>query len=173
MSARRRTLEDARRTAQDDDIRPLVLQEAARYSSASGEKIEAAYFEDLFQQQMQKYSFYRDTLSGNERKQNQILAKIRKTNEDFLAVRRSDPVLRDREEALQKLDLAIAKHQEIAVNISEALHFYKDFATLLDQLRGTVREVRSLSLPADNAPLIISCSGYTLDERRLRLTSTL
>lgn len=62
------------------------------------------------------------------------------TNAKFTAARQNDPVLKEREEALQRLDIAMAKHSEILNNLSEALQFYQDFAKLLDQLRDTVRE---------------------------------
>ena len=75
-AARRRTHEEAKRTAQDDDIRPLVLEENSAFGSRSSEKIEAAHFEDLLQRQLQKYSFYRDTLAGNERRQQDLLEKV-------------------------------------------------------------------------------------------------
>ena len=50
-------------------------------------------------------------------------------------------MLKEREEALQRLDVALSKHQEIRQNLTEALNFYREFANLLDQLRATVREV--------------------------------
>lgn len=62
------------------------------------------------------------------------------TNEKFVAARQNDPILQEREEALQRLDIAMSKHSEILNNLSEALQFYQDFAKLLDQLRDTVRE---------------------------------
>ena len=85
IAARRRTLDDAKRAAEDDDIRPLVMEEQHAFSSKSSEKIEAAHFEDLFQKQLSNYNFYRDTLAGNERRQTDLLHRI--------AVRRQDSVL--------------------------------------------------------------------------------
>lgn len=76
IAARRRTVEDAKRTAQNDDIRPLVLRKTGEISSSSGDKIETAMFEDLFQEELRKYAFFKDTLSGNERKQVDLLNRI-------------------------------------------------------------------------------------------------
>lgn len=76
VAARKRTVEDAKRTAHNDDIRPLVLRKTGEMTSSSGDKLETAMFEDLFQEELRKYSFYRDTLSGNERKQADLLARI-------------------------------------------------------------------------------------------------
>lgn len=76
IAARRRTLDDAKRAAEDDDIRPLVMEEQHAFSSKSSEKIEAAHFEDLFQKQLGNYNFYRDTLAGNERRQTDLLHRI-------------------------------------------------------------------------------------------------
>jgi hypothetical protein len=53
-----------------------VLRKTAELTSQSGDKIETAMFEDTFQQELRKYSFFRDTLSGNERKQTDLLARI-------------------------------------------------------------------------------------------------
>ena len=125
----------------DDDIRPLVLREAANLASTSTETVEAAHFEDIFQLELQKYGIYRDLLAGNERRQDELLAEITRTNEEFLAARKTDPILKEREESFQKFDVALSKHQEIAVNLTEALRFYQDCARLLDQLRNTVKEV--------------------------------
>jgi hypothetical protein len=67
---------------------------------------------------------------------------LQETNEKFIAARQNDPIQRQREEVLQRFEIAFSKQQEIALNLSEALQFYQDFAKLLDQLRNTVREVR-------------------------------
>lgn len=67
---------------------------------------------------------------------------MQETNRQFIAARQNDPIQRQREEVLQRFEIAFSKHQEIALNLREALQFYQDFAKLLDQLRNTVREVR-------------------------------
>lgn len=76
IAARKRTVEDAKRTAHNDDIRPLILRKTAEITSQSTDKLETGMFEDLFTQELQKYGFYRDTLSGNERKQQALLDRI-------------------------------------------------------------------------------------------------
>lgn len=76
IAARKRTVDDAKRTMQTDDIRPLVLRKTGEMTTSSGDKLETSMFEDLFQEELRKYSFYKDTLSGNERKQDDLLARI-------------------------------------------------------------------------------------------------
>lgn len=76
VAARRRTVEDAKRTAQGDDIRSVVLRKTQEITSHSEDRIETAMFEEIFQQELRKYSFFKDTLSGNERKQEELLKRI-------------------------------------------------------------------------------------------------
>ena len=78
---------------------------------------------------------------------------LQETNEKFIAARQNDPIQRQREEVLQRFEIAFSKQQEIALNLSEALQFYQDFAKLLDQLRNTVREVRHFNSTR------VACSG--------------
>lgn len=143
-AARQRLLMEARQEAKNDDVRELILRRADDLQSRSSDKLDPSQFESLYEKELEKYSFYRDTLAGNERKQSALLAEIRIANDRFLESRRNNDVTKQREEALQRLDTAFAKHAEISVNLSEALQFYQEFAKLLDQLRGTVREVRNL-----------------------------
>lgn len=76
IAARRRTVDDAKRLAHNDDIRPLVLRKTAEITASSGDKVETSMFEDLFQTELRKYSAFKDTLAGNERKQDDLLLRI-------------------------------------------------------------------------------------------------
>ena len=69
-------------------------------------------------------------------------------------------MLKEREEALQRLDVALSKHQEIRQNLTEALNFYREFANLLDQLRATVREV-SRRFPRPLANVVLADNSFT------------
>lgn len=118
------------------------MQLAAELTASSSQALDAAQFDSLFQEHLEKYSVFCDTLAGNERKQDDLLDRISKTNERFVHARTNDPTAKEREETLQRLDTAFAKFKDIGSNLREAFHFYQDFAKLLDQLRVTVREVR-------------------------------
>lgn len=148
----------------NDDIRSKVLETATEFSIRHpNEGIKTEIFEDLFEQELEKFTYFKDTMSGNERRQSGLLEEITKTNEAFLNSRKSDPITKQREQVLQRLDVALSKHQEILVNLSEALQFYQDFAKLLDQLRATVREV-SLSTLGQRfgvSPLTVTDFGGT------------
>ena len=76
IASRRRTVEEARLTVQGDNVRPLVMKKLAELQTRSSEKIEAAQFEDLFEKELHKYNFYKDTLAGNERRQQDLLQRI-------------------------------------------------------------------------------------------------
>lgn len=76
IAARRRAVEEARAAVRADNIRPLVMKQLGELQARSSEKVEAAQFEHLFEKELQKYSFYRDTLAGNERRQQELLQKI-------------------------------------------------------------------------------------------------
>lgn len=77
VSARRHNLvSDAKRMAMGDEIRPLVLREAGGLTSrAHGQPslVEAAHFEPLFEQQLQKYDMYLSKMSQSEKEQQCLL----------------------------------------------------------------------------------------------------
>lgn len=91
---------------------------------------------------------------------------VQSLNERFLAARRNDPILKEREVALQRLDLAIDKQREIAINLSEALSFYQEFAGLLDQLRSTVKEVSvMIAVPDLSQITVLICQFNRVNEQ--------
>ena len=86
IASRRRTVEEARATVQGDNVRPLVMDKLGELQTRSSEKIEAAHFEDLFEKELQKYNFYKDTLAGSERRQQDLLQKINVSSSTLLAL---------------------------------------------------------------------------------------
>jgi programmed cell death 6-interacting protein len=143
-SARRHLVDEARRVASRDDVRPSVMREASQFATAAAGqhvKIEAAQFEPLFEREMGKYDVFSDSIESNARRQEELLEGVRKANEEFVKARKEDLTMKRREEALQALDLSYAKYREVTVNLEEGLRFYQDFAKLLNDLRGSCKEV--------------------------------
>ena len=51
--------------------------------------------------------------------------------------RKDDPRVKERERALQDLDLAYWKYREICDNAEEGIKFYNGFADILQQFKAT------------------------------------
>ncbi|KAE8258843.1 hypothetical protein A4X13_0g1403 [Tilletia indica] len=138
---------EAQREETTDDIRPLVLQEAAALSqrmSASGNsqplEITAADFESLFEREMKKYSRYSQELEINASSQEEKLDLIVKQNQDFVAARKLDTTAKRRAQALQNLDAAYHKFNEIRRNLADGLEFYNQLTRTLSVRRDQIRQ---------------------------------
>ncbi|KAG0705695.1 ALIX V-shaped domain binding to HIV-domain-containing protein [Suillus ampliporus] len=134
------TLDDIRRTRDDlvvraqrqagrDDIRPKVLTAAANLNY--GTEVSAAMFEDVSGNELAKYDKFIQGLTEGRKKQEEILASIKSTNDAFIQSRKRDPAVKDRERALQFLDLAYSHYREIIRNLDEGLKFHNDMAGVL------------------------------------------
>lgn len=133
----RRTRDDlvvrAQRRAESDDIRPKVLTAAA--SLEHGTEMSAAMFEDVSDNELAKYDKFIQGLTEGRKKQEEILASIKSTNDAFIQSRKQDPAIKDREQALQFLDLAYSHYREIIRNLDEGLKFYNDMAGILTNFK--------------------------------------
>lgn len=133
----RRTRDDlivrAQRRAESDDIRPKVLAAAANLEH----KIEmsAVMFEDVSDNEFAKYDKFIQGLTEGRKKQEEILSSIKSTNDAFIQSRKQDPAIKDREQALQFLDLAYSHYREIIRNLDEGLKFYNDMAGILTNFK--------------------------------------
>lgn len=133
----RRTRDDlvvrAQRRAESDDIRPKVLAAAANLEH--GIEMSAVMFEDVSDNELAKYDKFIQGLTEGRKKQEEILSSIKSTNDVFIQSRKQDPVVRDREQALQFLDLAYSHYREIIRNLDEGLKFYNDMAGILTNFK--------------------------------------
>lgn len=119
---RKDIIERAQRTSMADDISPALLNKAAKLTANSPiAKIEPAQFEDLFAEQLRQYDEYLKAVDKQEEEQHLLMKKIANANEEFLDARRFNPAVAKREKALQNLEQAYEKFQEIYTNLKEGM----------------------------------------------------
>ena len=133
---------EAKALAASDDIRPLVLREAASLSSSSAPdgEVSAAEFEELFDRELAKYTRFKADLDASASAQQTLLETIQERNAAFVEARRSDATIQRREKALQNLDAAYVKYRELSSNLIEGLEFYNGLAKILSSYRDGVKE---------------------------------
>ncbi|KAG2036905.1 BRO1-like domain-containing protein [Suillus americanus] len=133
----RRTRDDlvirARRRVESDDIRPKVLAAAANLKH--GIEMSAVTFEEVSDNELAKYDKFIQGLTEGRKKQEEIISSIKSTNDVFIQSRKQDPAVKDREQALQFLDLAYSHYREIIRNLDEGLKFYNDMAGILTNFK--------------------------------------
>ncbi|KII89959.1 hypothetical protein PLICRDRAFT_159226 [Plicaturopsis crispa FD-325 SS-3] len=132
-TARASLVERADRLSEADDIQPRILKAAAGIERWA--EVQPVMFEDIMDEEMAKYDKFIKGVSQNGEKQETMLEEIRSRNEAFLSSRKDDPSIKEREHALQSLDLAYHKYREISHNLDEGLHFYNDLAGILQQFK--------------------------------------
>lgn len=119
---RKDIVERAQRTSMADDISPALLNKAAQLTANSPiAKIEPAQFEDLFAVQLRQYDEYMKAVDQQEEEQHLLMKKITDANEKFLEARKYNSAIAKREKALQNLEQAYDKFQEIYTNLQEGM----------------------------------------------------
>ncbi|GJJ71973.1 programmed cell death 6-interacting protein [Entomortierella parvispora] len=141
IKARRIKLEEIKRIADEDDIGPALVAITNKLTAnSSAVKIEPAHFEALFQEQLKKYDGYKRLVKEETATQEDLLFAIQETNKAFVASRRSNSVVHQREKALQNLDAAFQKYKAILGNFKEGIQFHCDFEKILVRLRDNCRD---------------------------------
>ena len=96
----------------------MILAETARIEREMPmQKIEPAQFENLFEQRLERYDDDRKLLTTEREEQEQLSAQLKEANSAFTNARKGDSSTRDREKALQKLENAYVKYNEIVSNL--------------------------------------------------------
>ncbi|KAI0331883.1 BRO1-domain-containing protein [Cubamyces sp. BRFM 1775] len=126
------------RLASSDDI----TQRIAKAASAMEQwvNVQPAMFEDLLDEELCKYDKYRVQLEENGQKQVEVLDAVKERHAQFVRSRKEDGVVKEREHALQSLDLAYHKYREILRNLEEGQKFYNDFSAILSEFRALCKD---------------------------------
>ncbi|KIS67822.1 uncharacterized protein UMAG_11510 [Mycosarcoma maydis] len=142
LDSRSACVTEAKTLAASDDIRALVLREAASLASnVSGvAEVSGADFEELFDHELRKYARFTSDLDQSGSLQEALLQRIEQRNAAFVQARKSDATIQRREKALQNLDSAYIKYRELSSNLVEGLEFYNGLAKILSGYRDAVKE---------------------------------
>ncbi|KIV89193.1 hypothetical protein PV10_08781 [Exophiala mesophila] len=147
-----------REKASKDDIGPALLAEAARLEREYPmQKIEPGQFESLFEKRLNMYEPDREALDIEQEEQDQLVARLREANKNFLDARRGDTSTKDRQNALQSLELGYSKYKESVNNLETGRKFYNDLASHVTRFRENCkaqvseRRVEASQLEADLA----------------------
>ncbi|EGE08160.1 pH-response regulator protein palA/RIM20 [Trichophyton equinum CBS 127.97] len=133
---RRRLIEDLRESSQADNINSALLEETARLEREFPmQKIQPSQFEGLFEKHLRRYDSDRNMLAEEQRKQDELGEQLREANKAFTAARRGDSSTKEREKALQDLEIGYLKYKEIVSNIDTGRKFYNDLARIVGRFR--------------------------------------
>ncbi|KAH8826651.1 pH-response regulator [Flagelloscypha sp. PMI_526] len=119
----------ARLLQEADDIETKVIQEAEGLSQLT--VIRPALFEDLLDKELSKYDRFLRPVKDLQETHADILERISIQNELFLNSRKEDPEIRKREQALQNLDVAFQKYEEI---VEELENGHKTYNSIMQQV---------------------------------------
>ncbi|KAG6872669.1 hypothetical protein C0995_007778 [Termitomyces sp. Mi166 len=108
-----------RTLATADDVRERVTRVAVGFARLT--EVTPAMFEDMSDEELAKYDKFLVEMSEIGQRQVAIIAEIQRLNELFLRSRKDDPAVKEREYALQHLDLAYHKYREIMGNLDEGI----------------------------------------------------
>lgn len=109
-------------------------------SSSSSGRLDPADFEDFFTRRLDShYAENRNEYRLDQTESTKLRARLRDANALFIASRRTDTSLEEREKALQKLETGYLKFLEIAQNLDEGRKFYNELAKMLGRWREEIR----------------------------------
>ncbi|KAI0649086.1 BRO1-domain-containing protein [Trametes meyenii] len=126
------------RLAGSDDITQRVSKAAT--AMEQWVNVQPAMFEDILDEELSKYDKFRVQLEENGEKQEELLRSVKERHAEFIRSRKEDAIVKERELALQSLDLAYHKYKEIVRNLEEGQQFYNDFSALLSDFRAACKD---------------------------------
>ncbi|KAI0775185.1 BRO1-domain-containing protein [Trametes elegans] len=126
------------RLASSDDITPRISKAAS--AMEQWVNVQPAMFEDILDEELAKYDRFRVQLDENGQKQDELLQAVKGRHAEFVRTRKDDSVVKEREIALQSLDLAFHKYKEIIRNLEEGQKFYNDFSAIVSQFRASCKD---------------------------------
>lgn len=124
-------MERAKRAAANDDIKPRILRHA---TSAAGKDqgwsdVDPAIFGDVIDEALSKYDGFKDDIVQNGQDMEDLLAVIQEQNTTFLESRKVDPSIKDREDALQRLELGYQEYRDIIRHLEAGLQVSPTYVT--------------------------------------------
>ncbi|KAG6816889.1 hypothetical protein H0H87_002009 [Tephrocybe sp. NHM501043] len=126
--AREQLIRRTQALAAADNIRDRVMRVAAGFERLA--EVKPAMFEDVSDEELAKYDKFLVEIGEIGQRQGGILSEIQRRNELFLQSRKDDPAVKEREYALQSLDLAYHKYREITRNLDEGFKVCAPFLSL-------------------------------------------
>ncbi|KAH9058360.1 pH-response regulator [Lactarius vividus] len=128
----------AQRLSDADDISTRIQREAAGLESWA--EVQPSMFEDTLDQELVKYDKFRHDIEEGATKQSELLVNVKTRMDSFLHSRQEDPSVKEREYALQSLDLSYHKYKEIVRHLDDGMQFYNDLAAILIKFKESCLE---------------------------------
>jgi len=100
---------------------------------ATGDKVP---HEQLFEQEIQKFSPFKDKIQNSVTRQSQLLENIIEENSVFRAARQADEVTMRRESLIQNLEAAVHKFEQVYSNVQEGAAFYRGLREKIEVCRS-------------------------------------
>ncbi|KAI9512028.1 pH-response regulator [Russula earlei] len=128
----------AQRLADADDISTRIVTEAAALGKMA--EIQPSMFEDTLDEELAKYDKFRRVIEEGAVRQSELLESVKTRMDALVSSRGEDPSVKEREYALQSLDLSYHKYKEIVRHLDEGIQFYNDLTTMLIQFKESCVE---------------------------------
>ncbi|KAJ1898801.1 pH-response regulator protein palA/rim20 [Kickxella alabastrina] len=135
---RLKSMDKLKRIALEDDVTPALNEEMQRLAAQSSTpilKFELHQFEEVFSQQLDKYTSWRKYIAEEREAQSELLDSIREANQAFIVARSNHPLLQQRDKALSNLETAIKRYREASFNLHDGSRFYASLEGELLKLR--------------------------------------
>ncbi|KZP00623.1 BRO1-domain-containing protein, partial [Calocera viscosa TUFC12733] len=130
---RKRLVSQARHAVTtDEDAQADIVHKAEILGM---DDVKPEMFEDLIQSLLSKFSSWTDKMQKQAEILFARLDEIREENFLFEELTLNDPTVKERERALQELDIAYHRYSEVLGNLTEGLNFYNGMARYLNDLR--------------------------------------
>lgn len=169
-SRRRRKIEAIRGKAKKDDIHHSILAETARLEREyPTTPVVPSHFEGFFDKRLSRtYDSDLASLKTESEEQEKLLQQLEIANASFTKARAGDTSTREREQALQKLEMAYYKYKEMVNNVDGGRKFYNDLAKIVGRFRDgckafvTERREEAKRAEADLSTPLAPLSGLSL-----------
>ena len=133
---RKKSIENIRAKVEQDKIDGALLTETARLEREFPmQKVEAVQFEPLFDERLQIYQVDLDKVKKGKEAHSDTINRLKQANTAYLAAKGGSSgqnlIPKEREEALQRLNVGVMKYKEIVNNISASRKFYSDLRNIV------------------------------------------